>query len=231
MSLRLLGGHVLGSAGDDATLGQTGVIHGAGQAKISQPDTADAVLQEDICRLHITMHQTLCMRRRQSGRCLHADTQDVFDFHRPVAVETFLKRTPRDVRHDQVRQPLPGIDGVDGDDVRMDDGGGRLGFAVEPFACRAAAGKIRSQHLDRDGPIQGGIEDPEDHAHAAAAENIGDGKTVQPAQMCWIIRRIEKVESERAAFRVGRRLRTIDRRCRWAAVRHGHAALALVPIV
>ena len=150
----LLGGHVLRRAGNHAALGKAGIVHGAGQAKIGEPDATNAVLQKYVGGLYVAVHQPLGVRRREPGCGLHADAQDLLDFERPIAIQAFLKRPARDIGHDQVGQALPGFDGVDRDNMWMNDRGGRLGFAVKALAGGAAAGEIWGEHLDRHGTIQ-----------------------------------------------------------------------------
>jgi len=46
------------------------------------------------------------------------------------------------------------FDLMDGDDVRMIDGGGGACFAEESFACDRVGGEIGPHHFHGDGPIQ-----------------------------------------------------------------------------
>ena len=72
------------------------------------------------------------MGRRQRPGGLGADPEDLPDFHRPRCVELLLERTPGDVLHHEIRQPTELIDGVDGDDVLVGDGGDGPRLAFEP---------------------------------------------------------------------------------------------------
>ena len=73
----LLGRHVLRRAGHDAALRQAGVVDGAGQTEIGELDPLDAVLQQDVRRLDVAMHQALGVGRGQALRGLDADAQDL----------------------------------------------------------------------------------------------------------------------------------------------------------
>ena len=66
--------HVLRSPGNDATLGQAGVVDSAGEAEVGQLHPFHAVLQEDIRGFDVAMHQALRVSRRQSLRGLNADS-------------------------------------------------------------------------------------------------------------------------------------------------------------
>ena len=71
---------------------------------------------------------------------------------------------------------------VNRDDVRVIEGRGRFGFADEPPRAVRVAGRVRPKHLERDHPIQAGIERAVDHAHAAAPERREDAVvTEQPS--------------------------------------------------
>ena len=72
----LLGRHEQGRAGDDAALGQAGVVHRAGQAEVGDLHALDAVLQQDVRRLDVAMDQPLRVGRGQARCGLHADPQD-----------------------------------------------------------------------------------------------------------------------------------------------------------
>ena len=62
---------------------------------------------------------------------------------RARAVELLLQRLAGDVLHHQVGHRLAFLDGVDGDDVVVADGGGRPGLAQEPLAGSGAGGQLR----------------------------------------------------------------------------------------
>ncbi len=59
----LLGGHVLRRAGDDAAVGDGGVIDRPGEAEVSDGDALDAIFQQNVGRLDVAMHQPLCVGR------------------------------------------------------------------------------------------------------------------------------------------------------------------------
>ncbi len=88
---RLLGGHVLRRAGDDAVLRQLHVVGHPRQAEVGDLDAGQAVLQQQVGRLDVAVDQTLGMRGRQSRRGLQADADDLHRLQRPGAVEPGLE--------------------------------------------------------------------------------------------------------------------------------------------
>jgi hypothetical protein len=55
VATRLLGGHVLGRAGREPGLRERGVVRGAGQAEVGQLNALDAVLEQDVGGLDVTV--------------------------------------------------------------------------------------------------------------------------------------------------------------------------------
>jgi hypothetical protein len=74
--------------------------------------------------------------------------------------------------HRDERRPAILIDVVDGDDMRVVEGGGRAGFLNEPAVPIGIRCRFGRQHLDRDRPPEPGVVRGVDNAHAAAA-NLG----------------------------------------------------------
>ena len=70
----LLRRHVGGRAGDEPRLCQAGVIDGAGQAEVGDLDALDAIFEQNVGRLDVTVDETVwrappLARRRSAGRC------------------------------------------------------------------------------------------------------------------------------------------------------------------
>jgi len=80
-----------------------------------------------------------------------------------------------DVSHDEVDQPQPFADGVDGDDVGMAQAGRGLGLAGEPLADVLLEGKLGREHLDGDPALEPLVASAVHHAHAAPADLALDG--------------------------------------------------------
>jgi hypothetical protein len=193
---RLLRRHVLRRAGDDPALRQAGVVHRPRQAEVGEHDPLDAVLQQDVGRLDVAVDDPLGVGGGQAQRRLPADPQHGRDVQRPVPVDALLQRAPGDARHHQVGQPagLVGVHGVDGDDVVVDDRGGRLRLAGEPLPRRPAGGQQRREHLDGHGAAQGRLPGLEHHAHAALAEHAEHLVGAEPAQVARLVRRRQEAQ-------------------------------------
>src|SRR5262249_29636796 len=89
-----------------------------------------------------------------------------------------LQRASGDIPHDHVREAAMLIDGVDGDDVFVDDGGGGLRFAGEPLAGGGARRQVRRGGLQRHEPVEGRLGRLEDDPRPAAP---GQPRPTRPA--------------------------------------------------
>ena len=81
----------MGRTGHDAALRHAGVRRRPRQSEIGQPDSLDVIFEQDVGRLDVAVDQPLRVGRRQTGRGLHADSQDLGDRQRPVPVEPVLQ--------------------------------------------------------------------------------------------------------------------------------------------
>ncbi len=82
------------------------------------------------------------------------------------------KRLAVDQLEGQKRNAVRLFNRVNGDDVRMIEGGGGQRLALEPFAAIAIAGELARQHLYRDSTLQAGIVGEVDLAHTAFPEQF-----------------------------------------------------------
>ena len=82
------------------------------------------------------------------------------------------KRLAVDQLEGQKRNTVCLFDRVNGDDVRMIEGGGSQRLALEPFAAIAIAGELARQDLDRHSTLQAGVVGEIDLAHAAFPEQF-----------------------------------------------------------
>ena len=71
-----------------------GVVDRAGQAEIGDRDPLDAVLQQDVGRLDVAMHEPLRVGRGQPGGDLHADAQHLRHRQRPFRGRAAFAATP-----------------------------------------------------------------------------------------------------------------------------------------
>ena len=86
------------------------------------------------------------------------------------------------------------LDGVDGDDVVVADGGRGPGLAGEPLAGGGAGRQLRGHHLDRHHPVQLLVERPEHDPHPAPADDLLHLVVAQPAERPGLVGRVEEVE-------------------------------------
>jgi hypothetical protein len=75
------------------------------------------------------------------------------------------------------------VDGMNGDDMLMHDGGARPRRTNESVARRTVRGQFRRQYLDGHDAVQLFIERLEDRAESAFADNFQDFVMVKPTQM------------------------------------------------
>src|SRR5262249_42102993 len=151
---------------------QAGVVHCPGQAEVGDPDALDAVLQQDVSRLDVAVHQALGVGGGQAGGDLPADAQHLPQRHRPTAVELLLERWSIDELHDQVGDWALVFDGVDSDDVLVADGGRRPSLADEALPGRAGGRQLWGQDFDGNDAMQLVVESPQYDAHAAPADDL-----------------------------------------------------------
>ena len=116
------------------------------------------------------------------------------EFQRPAAVETLLEGRAGHVLHDEVRQAVGFLDGVDGDDVVVGDRGRGPGFAGETLP-RGRVGRQPGRHdLDRDHAVQLPVEGTQHDAHAATADDLEDLIMPQPTQGAGRVGRGQEIE-------------------------------------
>ena len=80
------------------------------------------------------------------------------------------QRLAHQVLHDQEVDAVLLADIEDGADVRMAQGGDRLGLALEPLFQIGIRRDMLGKHLDGDGAVEAGVTGLVDLAHAARAE-------------------------------------------------------------
>src|SRR5262249_42850521 len=153
--------------GNEAALRQANVVGGTGQAEVRQPYALHAVLQQDVGRLDIAVDQPVLVSCRQTAGDLHADTQNLFDLQRPTLAEQRFEVTTVDELHNEVRNRRVVVDGVDGDDVLVTDGGSGAGLAGEAPASGAGGGQWSGQHLEGNDAQELGVAGAKDNARGA----------------------------------------------------------------
>ncbi len=169
-ALELLGRHVLVRAEDGSALRQRraplGLRHqprgpGAGrrharglelgEAEVEQLDAA--LGQHDVAGLQVPVHDPLPMRLIQRVGDLHAVAQRLLEGQRPLG-EAVGQRLALDQLHHEVIHAVLVADVVQRADMRVGQGGDRLGLALEAELQLRVLRQVRGQHFDRDRPVE-----------------------------------------------------------------------------
>src|SRR5207244_9959020 len=101
----------------------------------------DAGFEEDVGRLGVAVGGALGVGGGEAGGRLQAYAADLAQGQCAVAVEAILQRPAGNVLHDDAGEAVGVLDGVDGDDVVVGDGGGGAGLAQEALAGGAVVGQ------------------------------------------------------------------------------------------
>lgn len=117
------------------------------------------------------MNQTLLVGSGQAGGDLPANAKNLQRGQGTILIDLLLQRLAADVLHDQVGSRLF-IDGVDGDDVLVPDGGGGAGFTEEALPGRPLRHQLRGEHLHRHHPVQLLVESTEDRAEPPLPQHL-----------------------------------------------------------
>ena len=190
----LLRRHVVRRPGGHAALADARVVGRAGETEVGDLDSLDAVLEEDIRRLDIAVHEPLRVCRRQARGHLHANPEHFAGGQRAVALDPCLKRLAGDVLHHEVGEALPRVDRVDRDHMVVGHRRSRPGLAGETQPGRAEERQLGGEDLDRDDAGEGRIRAFQDHAHPPSADDLKDLIRTQGTHVPGVRRRIEEGE-------------------------------------
>ncbi len=128
--------------------------------------------QEDVVGLQIAVDDARLVGRGEAFSELSRNVQDASHGDRLAVVHYLRERDAVEVLHHEVGRPVRQLAEVaDIDDVRIADGGGRLGLVQEPLGHFLVASQVRTQDLHRDLLADDGVATLVDDAHAAFAED------------------------------------------------------------
>jgi hypothetical protein len=147
---------------------------------------------------------------------LAADVDRAVGPQPPVALEDRRQVLALDVLHREVEQAVDLARVVDGDDVRMLQGGGDPGLAREPLAEAGGLGEVRRDDLDGGPPAQVQVLGAVDHAHAAAADPLLDPVARDHRAEARVIARVRHHGSDYG------RHRRVEGAVSWGRRRRGH---------
>jgi hypothetical protein len=143
-----------------------------GQAEVENLDPA-VVGHHHVARLEIAMRDLFLVRRAQGIGERQRNLQEVRHRH-PARQDQVVQRAPIHQLHCQEAHAVGFLGGVDGDDVRVIEGGDGAGFAIEAFETAGDAGDFRRQHLQRDVASQPQVARAIHLAHPAGAQRVDD---------------------------------------------------------
>jgi hypothetical protein len=120
----------------------------------------------------------LFMRRGDGRGQRKRDLQQLGQVH-ALPRDHLRQRLAVDQFHRDEVHPLRLLDGVQGHDVRVVQPGDDLGLALEPLQTLGVAGPLFGQDLDRNFPIEGGVDRAPHFAHPAGADLGGQAVVKQ----------------------------------------------------
>ena len=175
-------------------LRQAGVVDRAGEAEIGDLDPLDAVLQQDVRGLDVAMDQpwawaaarpeAVCMPiRRISRTCIG-----------PVRSIRSWSDVPGTSGMTRYGEPPDLVDGVDGDDVVVANGRGRLRLAGERRRAAALVASCGASTLIATNRLRAGSSALEDQPHPAPADDLDHLVGPEPAECRGVVRGGEEVE-------------------------------------
>jgi hypothetical protein len=105
-----------------------------------------ALVDKDVGRLDVTMHDALGVCRLQGIRHLDANPAQPADLDGP-RLDEILQGLAFQELHDDEVLTLVLIDGVDGTDIGVVQGRGGASLTLEAFQSRLVLGQVRGQEL------------------------------------------------------------------------------------
>lgn len=165
---RLLGGHVCDGAGRRSGPGERHVGN-LGQTEVQQPDHAIGA-EDDVCRLHVPMHDTVGVCRPQPAGHLHGDRHRLGRRHGSPS-EPLLQGFALVTGHGDERPAGRGFsDLVDAADIGVLQRRRGAGLHQQPLPGLQLGAQVGREELERHLPVQPGIVGPVDRPHTSAAE-------------------------------------------------------------
>ncbi len=170
---RLLGRDVVGGAQHAAVRGQALVDEHARDAEVGHLGRPLGV-DQDVLGLDVAVDDAAVVRGAQRAGDLDRVGDRLGDRQAAQAADALLERLALDVlEHDVGRRVavvalLAGVDDLD--DVRVVELGHGAGLAAEALQLVGVAGRLAMHQLDRDRPLEHGVERPVDRRHAAGAD-------------------------------------------------------------
>lgn len=150
---RLLGRHKVRSSRDFTGPGNRDVIDNPRQTEIGDFHPFNAVFQHDVTWFHVPVNDSLSMSGSQTVSDLRRDAKNRDDLQRTFGIDLVTQGFAINVFHDQIRDRVPLIDGVNSDHVQIGNRRGRLRLPKKLFAGGRIDSENRGKHLHRDDAI------------------------------------------------------------------------------
>ena len=164
----LLRAHVAGGADGEADLGELGIVlDRLGDAEVREHRGAVGA-EQDIGRLHVSMHQALGVRVAERGG--HLPYVDQAQLGIEALLDALLERAVGQVFHGHVVATADVADVVDGHRVRVRQPRQGPTFAQEAFGEARVGGQRRGHHLQRHLALQRALGGQVDRGHGAFAQ-------------------------------------------------------------
>ena len=172
---RLLGRHVGDGAGDASLAGDADGAFADSEAEVDELDRegAGVISEENIGGFEVAVDEAVLVGVGQGIAELGGDLDGLFE----GLGFAFLEARAFDQLHDEVGHVAVFADVVDGDNVRVAEGGRGAGLAEEALAGVADL-EVGAEDLDRNRALEVRIPGAEDDAHAAAADLLVEAVAV-----------------------------------------------------
>ena len=148
---------------------------GEGLEDLGEPEVEDlhrvGAADHDVPRLEVAVDDAALVGGGDGVRERDGDLQEAVEGD-PAGDDEGRERVALDELHREEEHALGFDDRVDGDDVRVAEGGDGLGLALEQGAAGRVVGDALGQDLDGDVAVEPEVAGPPDDAHAALAELV-----------------------------------------------------------
>ena len=170
----LLGAHVARrtdhhpqSGGHLGAIGVVGRVDRSSNTKVG--DQGDAVRQQDVFGLDVSMHETLPVRVAKRARNLACESNDLGQIQLFLAVQSRSQRVPADIWHHVEQPPRVCTRIEEWEHVRVIQSRDDLDFTEKPVVADGT-GQLGFHHLDGDLALVLEVVGEVDRGHAAAAD-------------------------------------------------------------
>src|SRR6266480_186939 len=137
-------------------------------------DGQPVLVEHDVVRLDVAVHDAAFVRVGQGARHLHQDLPDLRRGERAARGQHGRQRLAAQELHHEIDHAAGLADAIDRDDARVLELGGRLGFPLEPLDELLVEREGERQDLDRHIALQLFFARLEDNGHPAAAQLLED---------------------------------------------------------